>query len=95
MKKVEHYKNMLMEEVEGAKMYAEYYIAYKNTSPQWAKMFASMARDELQHANYIETISQEAVSKMAWVPEEDQEKWERCLKKKAETVALVELMLSK
>ena len=39
MKKVDNYRDHIMEELDGAMEYAENYVVYKNTHPQWAQMY--------------------------------------------------------
>ena len=38
---------------------------------------------------------QESVDEMRWIPEDAKEEWEHCANKTMETIALVELMLTK
>lgn len=38
---------------------------------------------------------QESVDEMRWIPEDAKEEWEHCVAKMTETLALVDLMLSK
>ena len=54
-----------------------------------------MARQEMEHAKYLHKMYQESVTEMRWVPESALEDWEKCVAKMGETLALVELMLSK
>ena len=95
MKKVERMRDCLKEELDGAQKYAEKYIYFANTKPEWAKMYSEMARQELKHADMLHTIYQQAFDDMRWVSDEDREMWEKCIDHKAEVTALVELMLSK
>lgn len=85
----------MVDELEGAQKYAEKYIYYANSKPEWAKMYSEMAKQELHHADMLHKIYQEAYDDMRWVSEEDAEMWEKCIDHKAEVAALVELMLSK
>lgn len=93
--KVEKMKYCMVDELEGAQKYAEKYIYYANSKPEWAKMYSEMAKQELHHADMLHKIYQEAYDDMRWVSEEDAEMWEKCIDHKAEVTALVELMLSK
>ena len=95
MKKVEKMKRCMDDELDGAKKYAEKYIYFANSKPEWARMYADMARQELHHAEMLHTIYQEAFDDMRWVSDADTEMWEKCVNHLAETKALVEMMLSK
>lgn len=85
----------LQDEAIGAKHYAEKYIFYVNSKPEWAKIYAEMARQEAQHARNLHKMFQESVDEMRWVPEDAKQEWEHCVNKTMETLALVELMLTK
>ena len=54
-----------------------------------------MAKQEAQHARYLHKMYQESVDEMRWVPEDAKKEWEHCVNKTMETLALVELMLTK
>lgn len=95
MKKVKYYICHIKEEMHCAEEYAEKYICYKQSHPQWSKMYSEMATAELNHANYLQIIGNEAISALSWVPEKCREHWEKCIAHKAEKEALVRLMLSK
>lgn len=95
MKKIHKMINHIKEELCGACEYAEKYIIYKNTKPEWSKMFSQMAEDELDHANALYEMGDEWASTISYVPEEDKEAWEKCKAKMAEKVAEVRLLLSK
>lgn len=95
MDKIERMKCYLRDEAIGAKHYAEKYIFYVNSKPEWAKMYAEMARQEASHARNLHRMFQESVDEMRWVPDETKEEWEHCVAQMTETLALVELMLSK
>ena len=85
----------IQDEVKGAQKYAEKYIFYVDSKPEWAKMYAEMARQEAGHARWLHKMYQESVDEMRWIPEDAKEEWERCVAKMTETLALVDLMLSK
>lgn len=95
MKKIKRYICAIKDELEGAMEYAEKYICYKQTKPQWAKMYADMAAAELTHAHNLHTMGTEAMTELSWIPEKDKECWEHCIAKMAEKEAMVKLMLSK
>lgn len=54
-----------------------------------------MAKQEVEHAKNLHKMYQESVDEMRWVPEDALEEWEHCVNKMSETIALVEIMLSK
>lgn len=95
MEKVKNMMCHIKDEADGAKKYAEKYIFYVNSKPEWAKLYSEMARQEAQHARNLHKMYQDSVDEMRWVPEESLEEWEHCVAKMSETLALVELMLSK
>ena len=93
--KIEKMRYCMTEELDGAKKYAEKYIYYANSKPDWAKAYAEMAKQELRHADLLHQMYQEAFNDMRWVSDEDKDMWEKGVNHKAEVTALVELMLSK
>ena len=95
---MEKFKKMechLHDEAHGAQKYAEKYIFYADSKPEWAKTYAEMAKQEAQHARYLHKMYQESIDEMRWVPEDAKKEWEHCVNKTMETIALVELMLTK
>lgn len=94
MKKIKYYIDHIKDEVCGAMEYAQKYIEYKSTHPQWAKMYSEMANAELNHAKYLHVIGAEHISSLSWVPEEDKEAWDKCTKRVTEKIVLIKLMLS-
>lgn len=95
MEKVNRMMCHIKDEADGAKKYAEKYIFYADTKPEWARMYADMARQEMQHAKNLHKMYQESVDEMRWVPEKSLEDWEHCVAEMSEILALVDLMLSK
>lgn len=95
MKKIDKMRCHLKDEVEGAKNYAEKYIFYANSKPVWAETYARMAKQEVEHAKNLHKMYQESVEEMKWIPEDALEEWEKCVNYMSETIALVEIMLSK
>lgn len=95
MKKVEKMICHIMDEVCGAIDYAEKYLLYQNTHPEWSKLYAKMAQEELDHADNLHTMYQEKIDQINWMPEEAKEEWEKCVRKASEKSAMVKLMLSK
>lgn len=95
MKKIEKMIKHIKEEMHGAFDYAEKYIIYKNTKPEWSRLFAEMATDELDHASSLHKMGDEWASTLSYIPEEDKEAWEHCGAMLAEKVAEVRMLLSK
>ena len=95
MKKIDNMRCHLDDEVKGAQKYAEKYIFYANSKPAQAETYARMAKQEVEHAKNLHKMYQESVDEMRWVPEDALEEWEHCVNKMSETIALVEIMLSK
>lgn len=95
MKKIEWMLNNIKDEIKGAMMYAESYVIYKSAHPDYARMYSEMATQELNHAEYLTTIYKSQIDDFAYVPEEDKEMWDSCMKKMAEKTSIVKLMLTK
>ena len=95
MEKIDKMRCGLKEEVEGAKKYAEKYIFYANSKPMWAETYSRMAKQEIEHARNLHKMYQESVDDMRWVPSDALEEWEHCVNYMTETIAEVEIMLSK
>lgn len=95
MDKVKKYECHIDDEAKGAKKYAEKYIFYADSKPEWANMYREMAKQEANHARMLHKMYQESVDEMRWVPEDALEEWEHCVAKMSEILALVEVMLSK
>jgi rubrerythrin len=95
MDKIKKMKCHLKDEAHGAQKYAEKYIFYANDRPEWAETYARMAKQEAEHARYLHKMYQESVKEMRWVPETSLQEWEQCVAEMNETLALVEVMLSK
>lgn len=94
MHKLDDMMENIYDEIKDAQKYAEMYIIYANTYPQWAKMYASMANQELEHEEHLMSIYREKVKEFKWVSEEDMECWEKALKKASERASRVKLMLN-
>ena len=95
MRKIHKMVKHIKEELEGACMYAEKYVIYKNTKPEWSRLFAEMANDELEHATVLHKIGDELAGTFSYIPEDDKECWEHCGAKLAEMTAEIRLLLSK
>jgi hypothetical protein len=95
MRVIHMYLDLIDEELDGAKEYAERYLEYKSSKPQWSKMCAEMASDELKHSEYIKEIATQTMNDLPWVPAETKDRWDTCMRHYGERVAMVRLMLSK
>lgn len=95
MTMIQRYIDNICEELEGALSYAEYYIIFKNSKPQWSKMYKEMAQAEISHSNYLITMTQEFIDELVWTDEVDLECWKATLNKSAEVENQVKIMLSK
>lgn len=89
------YENQICEELEGAENYATLYVVHRQDHPRWSSAFGTMAREELNHAETLLKIGKEYYDSLSWKNEEMEESWEKCHRKYAEKVALIESMLSK
>lgn len=85
----------MCDELNGAVEYAEYYIIYKTSKPQWAKMYQKMADDELTHAEYARTMAQEFADGLSWMSEHDKDCWKNAISHYADMVAKAQVMLEK
>ena len=90
-KMIKHVKDELC----GACEYAEKYIIYKNSKPEWSRLYAEMATDEMEHATTLHKMYDEWINSLSYVKEEDAEAWEHCSARMAEKIAEVRLLLSK
>lgn len=98
MKAIKHYVDLIEEEIEGAKEYAEKYVECKakgNTNR--AMKFKEMATEELKHSTYIHDIAVqdiEEIKKVFTPPVEMQEAWDKSHKEYVERVAWIRQMLA-
>lgn len=95
MKKIETMVCKLMDEACGALEYAEKYMWYKNTHPDWASTYADMASEEITHVDRLHTIFQQRIDEVSWMPEEAKHEWESCVNKATEKIAMARLILTK
>ena len=95
MQAIEERIDHIDEEIRGAMEYAEKYVVFKKTRPQWAQLYHDMAVQELNHAENLKDIAQEAMDEYSYIPEEDAEKWREKQKLHAEKKAMVKLLLTK
>ena len=98
MRAIKKYVDMIKDEIESAKEYAEQYVEHKaKNDMQTATRYKEMANDELKHANYehewaVKEIDE--VSKVYAAPVEMQEAWDKAHKKYVEEVAWIKQMLA-
>lgn len=98
MKKIKEYVDMICEELEGAKCYAEKSVYYKakGDSNLYGK-FRSMAEDELNHSMTIHEIAVGEIEMLNTVfkaPKEMQDEWDRVHVEYVEKSAWIRQMLS-
>ena len=95
MKMIQRYIDSMCDELNGAAEYAEYYIIYKSSMPQWSKMYQKMANDELDHAEYIREMAQTFADGLSWISDHDKDCWKNAIDHYAEMVAKTKVMLEK
>lgn len=95
MTMLQRYVDWLYDELESALEYAEYYIIFKNSKPNYSKMYKEMASAEIQHAEYIRQMTQEFADGLSWISDHDKENWACVLQQQADTEQKVQIMLSK
>ena len=98
MRAIKKYVDMMKDEIESAKEYAEQYVEHKaKNDMQTATRDKEMANDELTHANYEHEWAVKEIDKISKVytaPIEMQEVWEKTHKKYVEEVAWIKQMLA-
>ena len=95
MTMLQRYADWMCDELHSALEYAEYYIIFKNSKPNYSKMYKEMASAEIQHAEYIRQMTQDFADELSWISDNDKECWTHLLEKQAEVEQRVQLMLSK
>lgn len=97
MKAIKHYVDLIDEEIEGAKEYAEKYVECKAKGhTNRAMKYKEMAEDELKHCTYLHDMAVqeiEELNKVFVAPVEMQEMWDKSHKLYVERVAWVRKML--
>lgn len=98
MKKIAELVDIIDEELEGAKDYAEKYIDLKSQNKsEWASKFKKLSEDELSHALVIHAYAMEQIEELNKVytpPEEMQEVWNKSHKQYIEKTAWIKQMLT-
>lgn len=98
MKLIKNYVDHMIEELEGAKDYAEKYVECKaNGNMAHANKYKEMAQQELNHAMNIHSFATEAVDKLSNIytpPVDMQDKWEHAHKEYVEKAAWIKQMLT-
>ena len=95
MKRMDKAIKEVEDELHGACKYAENYLFFANTHPEWAKTYHQMATEELNHAENMYNIGTAMSQELKWVSDEDQKNWNDLSTKLAEKTAWIRLMLSK
>lgn len=98
MKIIEKMLEQLMEEVEGAKEYAEKYIECKARGNMVrANRYKEMAGDELKHAGYLrdfDVADLDELKKVYTMSDEEESEWEHGHRRINEQMAIVKNILS-
>lgn len=98
MRKIKEYVDLICEELEGAKVYAEMSIDFKvQGQMEWANKFKEAANDELKHANYIHELAVGVIAKYReklTPPQDMLDKWEKAHAEYIEKAAWIKTMLS-
>ena len=98
MRKILGYLDLIEEEINGSREYAEKYIEYKAVGNMtWADRFKEMSNDKLKISNWIHelTVTEIQQIKTVYTPTFDiQELWDKKCKKYVEEIALIKQMLS-
>lgn len=98
MTKIKSQVDNILDEVCGAKDYAECYVESKaKGNTQWANRYKEMAQDELKHANYLHekvVADIEELKKVYTPPQEMMDKWEHDHREYVEKSAWVKQMLT-
>lgn len=98
MKYIDDMVEKVDEEIEGAMEYAEQYIVQRAAgNMSRAGQYREMAMQELNHATIIRDYAiqdVEAIKKNHTLTEEEDERWNRCLRKLTEKMAGVKTLLA-
>lgn len=98
MTKIKSQVDHILDEVCGAKDYAECYVESKaKGNTQWANRYKEMAQDELKHANYLHekvVADIEELKNVYTPPQEMMDKWEHDHKEYVDKAAWVKQMLT-
>ena len=98
MRIIKNYVDKIVEEIEGAKDYAEKYVEHKvKDDMSSANRYKEMAMDELKHATYEHEWATREIEKLSSIytpPGEMLETWEKAHKEYVEKVAWIKQMLS-
>lgn len=95
---IKKYVDLIEDEIEGAKEYAEKYVECKakgNTAR--AQKYKEMATDELKHTTYIHDMAIQDIEELKKIytpPVEMEEKWDKSHKEYVESIAWVKQMLT-
>lgn len=97
MKAIKHYVDLINEEIEAAKEYAEKYVECKAKGhTNRAMKYKEMTEDELKHTGYIHDMGEQDIEELKKVfipPAEMQEMWDKSHKEYVERVAWIRQML--
>ena len=98
MRKIKEYVEMIDEELEGAKVYAEMFVDCKvQGKTEWANKFKEAANDELKHANFVHELAVQVITEYrakVTPPQDMLEKWDKAHATYIEKAAWIKTMLS-
>jgi len=93
---LEYFKELLWDELHGAKEYIKLALEFKATYPEWAKMFLDMSATELNHATNIYKMAEqsykETITPYKEVPKNLWDTWDEMNTKYSECSAKVRYM---
>jgi hypothetical protein len=97
MQRIKEYADEMLEELCGAKKYAEKYLLFKvNGDNTWASRYREMANDEIKHATWLHELSTIEIDKLRTIytpPVDMQEKWDKSHARFVEKLAWIKQML--
>lgn len=97
MQRIKEYSDEMLEELCGAKEYAEKYLLFKvNGDGTWASRFREMANDEIKHATWIHDLAVQDIEKLRTIytpPVDMQKKWDEDHARYVEKLAWIKQML--
>lgn len=98
MTKIKKMADQILEELDGAKAYAESYVECKAKGDgTWANRYKEMAQDELKHAGYIheKTVSEIEYLRKIYTPPADMlAKWDEDHREYVDKAAWIKQMLA-
>ena len=93
MKKICKMIDKIMDELHGARSYAEKWVEYMNMKTTWAKMYHEMAEQELNHAKYLKVMLDEFYESMGYKNEKTVKAYEDAIEHYARCVGEIKMIL--